>query len=116
MTTPLVTGTDYGGDDPGPAPGLHVVPVPGEVIGDRQAEEEAVEAIHDPAVAREQRAEVLEPEVALDHRLTEITKQRADCHERAEHEPVLVRPWRDRTGSQPAQDDRSRHTAHGSCH
>src|SRR5262249_20769816 len=50
----------------------------GGVVRGRQGEEHPVEAVEDATVARKKRPEVLHVEVALEHRLGEITDRRDD--------------------------------------
>ena len=52
-----------------------------EVVGRRQGEEDRVEAVEEPAVAGQERAEVLEAEVALHHRLGEVAERSGDRHD-----------------------------------
>src|SRR3954447_11317057 len=59
-----------------------------DVIRGGQREDEGVEAVHDPAVTGQDRTEVLDPEVALDHRFDEVTEWRHDRDDDAEQQPV----------------------------
>src|SRR5262249_25854181 len=61
-----------------------------EVVGDRKAEEEAVETVEHATVTGQQRAEVLQPEVALDHRLTQVSEERATGDEQPEQKAAVV--------------------------
>ena len=62
----------------------------GEVVDGRQAEQDGVEAVEDPAVAGQERAEVLDAEVALEHRLAEVAERRDDRHDDAERAGASV--------------------------
>ena len=55
-----------------------------QVVDGGEAEQHRVEAVEHAAVTRQQRAEVLEPEVALEHRLAEVTERGEDRHDEPE--------------------------------
>src|SRR5215831_20915228 len=59
-----------------------------DVVRGGQGEDEGVESVHDPAVARQDRSEVLDTEVALDHRLDEVADRRHDRDDQTEEEAV----------------------------
>src|SRR3954471_8586720 len=109
-TTPRVIASAYG-----PRPGsplsaeLVDLELEREVIGDRQAEEQRVEAVEDAAVARQQRPEVLDPEVALEHRLAQVADECADRDEHAEHCALARRPRADLPHQQRADQHRREH-------
>src|SRR5687767_11071953 len=87
----------------------------GEVEDRGQAEEDRVEAVEDATVAREDGAEVLDAEVALDHRLAEVAERRHDRDDGAEGEAVreLAVPRRQAQAfaHDPAEDHRRSHAA-----
>src|SRR5262249_24230038 len=61
-----------------------------------QAEQHRVEAVEHAAVPGQQRAQVLEPEVALQHRLAEVTERGEGRDDEAEQQAVAERvPGRD---------------------
>ena len=55
-------------------------------------EEQPVHPVEEPAVARQQPAHVLQPEVALDHRLAQIPERGHDGDHDAEHERLADGP------------------------
>src|SRR5947199_8075231 len=82
------------------------------VVRGRTGEDERVEAIHDPAVAGQDRTEVLDAKVALDHRLDEVADR---CHHR-DHETeeqaiaeATLLPAVDRVDDDHAHDDAGDH-------
>src|SRR3954466_13173752 len=62
-----------------------------QVVDRGEAEEDRVEAVEHAAVTGQDRAEVLETEVALEHRLHEVAERREDRHHQAEQEAVAQR-------------------------
>ena len=59
-----------------------------EVVHRRKAEQEAVEAIEHAAVTLDDRAEVLDVEVALEHALGQVADRRHDGDDEAEQQQV----------------------------
>src|SRR5688572_13863631 len=66
-----------------------------EVVDGREAEEEGVEAVEQAAVARQDGAHVLHPEVALQHGLAQVAERRGDGHDEAEGERAAAVPRMD---------------------
>src|SRR6476469_19575 len=69
-----------------PASSVHDVQC--DVVRGGQGEDERVEAVHDPAVPRQDRTEVLDAEVALDHRFHEVAEGRHDRDDETEEQAV----------------------------
>ena len=65
------------------------------VVRDGQREQQAVEAVEEPAVTRQECAEVLDAEVALQHRFAQVAHERGDAEQQAgggEHEHLVASP------------------------
>src|SRR5580693_4569779 len=72
---------------------------------DRSADEQRIDAVQDPAVARQQRPHVLDPQIPLDHGLGEVAEHRGGDHGGAEDgalPPVAVQ--RDRHHDRARRD------------
>src|SRR4051794_5428079 len=92
-TTPRVTGPAYGPIlRAGRQPASPDLQVNGEVVGDREAEQQRVEAVEDAAVARKEGPEVLEAEIPLEHRLAEVAEEGTAGDEDPEHETLVPVP------------------------
>src|SRR3954467_13774517 len=77
-----------------------------EVVRGRQDEEEAVEAVEHPAVAGEDRAHVLDADVALDERLGQVAEGGDAPDDQAEKGGVLeVPPGGDARRDEPGHDE-----------
>ena len=59
-----------------------------QVVDGGQAEQHRVEAVEHAAVPGQERAEVLEPEVALEHRLAQVAERGEDRDHDAEQQAV----------------------------
>ena len=71
-----------------------------EQEGGRSHEQERIDPVEDPAVARENRSHVLHPDIPLHHRLGEIAQRGGDRHHQAEQQrvdPPVSRTGRRRT-------------------
>src|SRR5262245_3294328 len=107
ITTPRVTGSVYGRE---PERRLSVeLELQREVVRDRQTEQQRVEPVEHAAVAGQQCTEVLEAEVALQHRLAQIADERADRNEHAEYCALARRPRADLADQRRADHDRREH-------
>src|SRR3954469_21706085 len=93
-TTPRVMPSGYGSEWLGQASARKSedLELEGEVVGDRKAEQQRVEAVEHAAVAREQGPEVLDAEIALEHRFAEIADERTDRDQHAEQRTSAHRP------------------------
>ena len=83
-----------------------------QVVDRGQAEQHRVEAVEHTAVTGEERAEVLEAEVALEHRLHEVAERGEDRHDDAEQQAVAERVPRVQAedhAEDGAHDHRRRH-------
>ncbi|TFV58794.1 DUF952 domain-containing protein [Geodermatophilus sp. DF01-2] len=82
-------------------------------VGDGRRGQHGVQPVHDPAVAGQQVPHVLEAEVALDQRLAEVARGRADRERGAEEDAAPPRPVEgerhDRGGDQHTGDHRAGH-------
>src|SRR5262245_35896590 len=89
----------------------------GEVVGDRQAEEQAVEPVEHTAVTGQKRAEVLQPEIALDHRLAQVPEEGAEGDQQTEEQtPVVLIPGRDLRDEDPSEQHRRDHARDRALH
>ena len=78
-----------GAEEDDPPPRRHqMMPRDNQVVDRGQAEQHGVEPVEHPPVAGEQRAEILQAEVALEHRLAEIAEWGEDGNDEAEQQSV----------------------------
>src|SRR5437773_10330887 len=60
----------------------------GEVVRDRQGQEDGVETVQKAAMAEEGHAGVLDAQVTLDHRLEQVARRRSQTHDQTEPQAV----------------------------
>src|SRR5471032_1624237 len=81
-----------------------------EVVREREAEQKGVETVEHAAVTRQQGAEVLQAEVALDHGLAQVAEECPARDQQAEQKAAVVLiPRRDVADYNPTDQQRRDH-------